>query len=270
MEDIYKKVWDLRRSDKEGVLVTVVSKEGEGPVLAGNKMLVYDDGSSAGTVGGGNLEYLSQKKAKEVMHSGENTLEHYNLSTEEGEGTKTGMACGGKATLFFEALVQQKHVYIFGAGHIGKALFELLEKLDLKVTIIDDRQEMIDALTQEGEKVHSYFSGYMDDTAFSREPYFLLATYQHKHDSTILNKIFQLNIKTPYVGIVASKNTREELVESLKKEVDKNPDLSNVYSPAGLDIGGTDNPWEIALSIAAEIQAVRYGKEAKHLKDKKK
>ena len=269
MEDIYKKVWDLRRSEKDGVLVTVVSKEGEGPVLAGNKMLVYDDGSSTGTVGGGNLEYLAVKKAKEVMQSGENTLEHYNLSTEEGEGTKTGMACGGAATLFFEALVQQKRVYIFGAGHIGKALFELLGKLDLNVTIIDDRREMIDALTQHGEKVHSDFGGYMDDTTFSQEPYFLLATYQHKHDSTILNKIFQLHVKTPYIGIVASKNTREELIESLKKETGENPDLSNVYSPVGLDIGGTDNPWEIALSIAAEIQAIRYGKETKHLRDKK-
>ncbi|MCF8333995.1 MAG: XdhC family protein [Bacteroidales bacterium] len=269
MEDIYKKVWKLRRSGKDGVLVTVVSKEGEGPVLAGNKMLVYADGSSTGTVGGGNLEYLAIKKAKEVMQSGKNSLEHYNLSSDEGEGTKTGMACGGQATLFFEALVQQKRVYIFGAGHIGKALFELLGKLDLNVTIVDDRREMIDALTQEGEKIHSGFSSYMDDTAFSREPYFLLATYQHKHDSTILNKIFQLNIKTPYIGIVASKNTREELLETLKKETGENPDLSNVYSPVGLDIGGTDNPWEIALSIAAEIQAIRYGKETNHLRDKK-
>lgn len=269
MEDIYKKVWELRHSGKDGVLVTVVKKDGEGPVLAGNKMLVYDDGSSTGTVGGGNLEFLAIKKAKEVMLSGENSLEHYNLSPETGEGTQTGMACGGKATLFFEALVQQKRVYIFGAGHIGKALFELLGKLDLNVTIIDDRREMIEALTQQGEKVHSGFRRFMDDTAFSREPYFLLATYQHKHDSTILNKIFQLNIKTPYIGIVASKNTREELIKSLKKETGENPDLSNVYSPVGLDIGGTDNPWEIALSIAAEIQAVRYGKKGNHLRDKK-
>ena len=268
MEDIYKKVWELRRSGKDGVLVTVVSKEGEGPVLSGNKMLVYDDGSSTGTVGGGNLEFLAVKKANEVMRSGKNELEHYNLSSEEGEGTQTGMACGGQATLFFEALVQQKRVYIFGAGHIGKALFELLGKLDLNVTIVDDRQEMIEELTQEGEKVHSDFSRYMDDTAFSRESYFLLATYQHKHDSTVLNKIFELNIETPYIGIVASKNTREELIESLKKKVDENPDLSSLYSPVGLDIGGTDNPWEIALSIAAEIQAVRYGKKGNHLRDK--
>ncbi|MGM0496825.1 MAG: XdhC family protein [Bacteroidota bacterium] len=269
MEDIYKKVWELRHSGQDGVLITVVKKEGEGPALAGNKMLVYEDGSSIGTVGGGNLEYLAVKKAKEVMQSGENALEQFNLSKDEGEGRKTGMACGGKATLFFEALIQQKRVYIFGAGHIGKALFELLGKLDLNVTIVDDRQEMIDALTQEGEKVHSSFSRYMDETNFSKDPYFLLATYQHKHDSTVLNKIFKLNIRTPYIGIVASTNTRAELIEDLKNEVGENPDLSNVYCPVGLDVGGTDNPWEIALSIAAEIQTIRYQKEAIHFRDKK-
>ncbi|MFO8054285.1 MAG: XdhC family protein, partial [Bacteroidales bacterium] len=62
MEDIYKKVWELRHSGQDGVLITVVKKEGEGPALAGNKMLVYEDGSSTGTVGGGNLEYLAVKK----------------------------------------------------------------------------------------------------------------------------------------------------------------------------------------------------------------
>jgi len=269
MEDIYKKIWELRRSGQDGVLITVVKKEGEGPALAGNKMLVYEDGDSVGTVGGGNLEYLAVRKAKEVMQTGENVLEQFNLSKEEGEGRKTGMACGGKATLFFEALLQQKKIYIFGAGHIGKALFELLGKLDLDVTIIDDRQEMIDALTHEGEKIHSGFSRYMEETNFSKDPYFLLATYQHKHDSTILNKIFNLNIQTPYIGIVASANTRAALVEELINEVGENPDLSNVYCPVGLDIGGTDNPWEIALSIAAEIQTIRYQKKAIHLKDKK-
>src|SRR6056297_545606 len=101
MEDIYKKVLELQHSGKNGVLVTVVNKEGEGPVLSGNKMLVYEDGSSIGTVGGGNLEFLAVKKAKEVINSEENVLEKYNLSDSEGEGTKTGMACGGNATLFF-------------------------------------------------------------------------------------------------------------------------------------------------------------------------
>src|SRR6056297_3355300 len=268
MEDIYKKVLELQHSGKNGVLVTVVSKEGEGPVLSGNKMLVYEDGSSTGTVGGGNLEFLAVKKAKVLMNSEENALEQYNLSNREEEGTKTGMTCGGKAMLFFESLKQKKKVYIFGAGHIGKALYELLENLDLNVTIIDDREEMIQALNNEGEKIHADFSHYMDETNFSKDPYFLLATYQHKHDSTILNKIFKQNLQTSYIGIVASRQTRNELIESLKSEIGENPDLSNVYIPVGLDIGGTDNPYEIALSIAAEIQAIRYRKKAIHLRDK--
>jgi len=269
MEDIYKKASELIHSGGDGVLVTVVKKEGEGPALSGNKMLVYEDGSSIGTVGGGNLEYLAVKKAKELMVSGENTLEVYDLANKEGTGTKTGMHCGGQATLFFESLIHQKRVYIFGAGHIGKALFELLGKLNLNVTIVDDREEMIESLESNGEKVHADFDRFMNETTFTKEPFFILATYQHQHDSMILNKIVKSNIQTPYIGIVASIKTRKELIDSLVKEVGETPDLSNLYSPVGIDIGGTDNPWEIALSIAAEIQAVRYGKEANHLRDKK-
>jgi xanthine dehydrogenase accessory factor len=269
MEDIYKKASGLIHSGGDGVLVTVVNKEGEGPALSGNKMLVYEDGSSIGTVGGGNLEYLAVKKAKELMMTGENALEVYDLTSNEGTGTKTGMHCGGQATLFFETLIHQKQVYIFGAGHIGKALFELLGKLSLNVTIVDDREDMIEALETDGGKVHSDFTRFMEETSFVKEPFFILATYQHQHDSKILNKIYKSNIQTPYIGIVASKKTIDELIAGLVKEIGEKPDLSNLYSPVGLDIGGTDNPWEIALSIAAEIQAVRYGKDANHLRDKK-
>lgn len=270
MDNIFQKVMDLQKQGRNAVLVTVVSKSGEGPALAGNKMLVYDDGSSIGTVGGGNLEYLAQQKAAEVLHKEKNTLEEYNLSSEkDSSGTPTGMACGGKAILFFEALIQQQRVYIFGGGHIGKALHEILFKLGLIVTTVDDRQEIIDALPSGGKAVHDDFYQYMEKTDFGNAPYFLIATYQHLHDSTILNKIYERGIKSPYIGIVASRKTREELINSLKAEAGENVDLSNVYVPVGLDIGGTDNPWEIALAIAAEIQAIRYGKKAIHLRDTK-
>ncbi|MCF8304334.1 MAG: XdhC family protein [Bacteroidales bacterium] len=269
MDAIYKKIYELEQQGRDAVLVTVVNKEGEGPALAGKKMLVYAGGEITGTVGGGSLEYLAVKKAREVMQTGINTLEHYNLG-DEGEGVHTGMACGGSVSLFFEAITQQKRVYIFGAGHIGKALFELLNRLNLRAVIIDDRKEMIDALEAEGDKIHADFNAYMNQTRFVPESYFVLATYKHRHDGLIINQIFKRGIRTPYIGIVASKKTLNELIASLKKETGENPDMSSIYAPVGLDIGGTDNPWEIVLSIAAEIQAVRYGKKAYHLKDKNK
>jgi len=269
MKDIYKNIWELTQSGKAGVLVTVVEKEGEGPALAGNKMLVYEDGSATGTVGGGNLEFLAIKKAAEIMQSGKNALETFNLSDDKTEGTPTGMACGGKATLFFEFLGQTSRIYIFGAGHIGKALFEIMNKMEVAVTLVDDRTEMIDAIDIPGEKIHSGFTTFFEKTEFHTTPLFVLATYKHQHDSHILNKIYDKQIKTPYIGIVASKKTRAALIQNLKKTYDGDIDLTSVYSPAGLDIGGTDHPLEIALSIAAEIQTLRYGKKANHLKDKK-
>lgn len=269
MDAIYKKIYELGQQGRDAVLVTVVNKEGEGPALAGKKMLVYAGGDITGTVGGGSLEYLAVKKALEVMQTGNNILEKYKLG-DEGEGVNTGMVCGGSVSLFFEALTQQKRVYIFGAGHIGKALFELLNRLNLRAIIIDDRKEMIDALEPEGDKIHANFNAYMNQTSFVPASYFVLATYKHRHDDLILNQLFKRGIKTPYIGIVASRKTLNKLIAGLKQETGGNPDLSSVYAPVGLDIGGTDNPWEIVLSIVAEIQAVRYGKKAYHFKDKNK
>ena len=269
MRDIYRNIWELTQGGKPGVLVTVVEKEGEGPALAGNKMLVYEDGSTTGTVGGGNLEFLATRKASKILQSGKNELESFNLSDDQTEGTPTGMACGGKATLFFEFLGQSSRVYIFGAGHIGKALYEILTKMEVAVTLMDDRAEMIEEIKIPGEKLHANFVEFIEETKFHSTPLFVLATYKHQHDSHILNKIFEKQIQTPYIGIIASKKTRRTLIQSLQKKYGEKTDLTPIHSPAGLDIGGTDHPWEIALSVAAEIQTLRYNKNTNHLKDKK-
>ena len=270
MEDIYRKVAELQESNQEGVLVTVVDREGSSPALMGNKMLVYANGDLIGTVGGGNLEYLAVKKAKKVLQNGSNALEHYNLSGEDEQGKSTGMACGGKVSLFFEAFVRRQEVCILGAGHIGKALVKLLEPLHVKLRIVDDRSDMLAAISGRAETIHMPFAEFIETTDFGNKPFFLIATYQHQHDSLILKKLFERNIETPYIGVVASMSTRKLLVEQLKNEMDEPPDLSSVFMPVGLDIGGTDDPWEIALSIVAEMQAVRYGKAVPHIRDKKR
>lgn len=269
METIYQKVAELQQKGKDGVLVTVVDAEGESPAYTGNKMLVQASGETTGTVGGGTLEYLAVKKAKQVLATRKNVLEYYNLSDKDEGGQQTGMACGGRVALFYEALIQQQSVYIFGAGHIGRALYHFLQPLDLQVTIVDDRTEMLHALENDNKAIHADFKEFMQETRFPEKPFFLLATYQHHHDSTILNEIFKQRIETPYIGIVASHKTLDHLLQRLYNEMGYKPGLSNIYAPVGLDIGSKDAPAEIALSIAAEVQAVRHGKQANHLRDKK-
>ncbi|MBN2780829.1 MAG: XdhC family protein [Candidatus Marinimicrobia bacterium] len=264
MKSIYSELLELAEGGREGVLVTVVKKEGSGPAVSGTKMIVHPDGNISGTVGGGSIEVLAIKKALEIMISHENATETYRMD-EPGSGTNTGMLCGGTATLFFEYFAPKKHVYIFGAGHIGAALVYHLSKLNFHITVIDDREDVLGELRGADEKIHAAFEKALEDREVARDSYFIIATYQHAFDGAVLNRIYSMDWKPKYVGMVSSRKKKQTLLRELKKAVPQ-ADTANCYIPVGLDIGGT-LPHEIALSIVAEMQAVANSKKARHLRE---
>ncbi|MDD3094617.1 MAG: XdhC family protein [Candidatus Neomarinimicrobiota bacterium] len=263
MKSIYSELLELAEGSAAGVLVTVVDKQGSGPAAAGAKMIVYPDGRSSGTVGGGNLESLAIRKALTLIETKENALETFSMD-EEKRGTQTGMICGGTATLFFEYFAPQKQVFIFGAGHIGRALAYHLKPLPWRVTIIDDRPEALSQIADADEKILTHFDDALKGRIFPKGAFYVIATYGHRHDGTVLNAIYKANIKPAYVGMVASAKKKALLTEDLKKAEPK-ADLSVFYIPVGLNIGGT-LPQEIAISIIAEMQAVSNGKTSAHLR----
>lgn len=264
MKSIYSEILELAEGSGSGVVVSVVDKQGSGPAASGTKMLVYPDGRSSGTVGGGNLEALAKAKALQLISSGQNALETYVLD-ETGSGTGTGMICGGKATLFFEYFAPKKRIYIFGAGHIGRALAYHLKPLPWHVTVIDDRPEALSQIRDADEKILTPFEDALKGRSFPEAAYYLIATYGHQHDATVLHAIYRNDLRPAYVGMVASAKKRTLLTEELKKALPQ-ADLSCFYIPVGLDTGGT-LPQEIAISIIAEIQTLAYGKTAAHLRD---
>ncbi|MEA3391499.1 MAG: XdhC family protein [Candidatus Marinimicrobia bacterium] len=264
MKSIYSEILELAEGGHSGVLVTVIEKKGSGPATTGTKMIVYHDGTISGTVGGGSIEKLAIEKALELMISRGNSTEHY-IMDEPGDGSTTGMICGGSATLFFEYFAPQKHVYIFGAGHIGKALCYHLKPLNYQITIIDDREEVLREIHNANEKIHSSFADALNDRKVEKDAFFIIASYQHLYDSIVLNKIYRLGWEPGYVGMVASRKKQKQLIAELKKEV-SDVDTSRCYVPAGLNIGGT-LPNEIAISIISEMQAVANKKNVKHLRD---
>jgi xanthine dehydrogenase accessory factor len=235
MKSIYNEILELSHGKGAGVLVTVVQKTGSGPASAGTKMLVYPDGSILGTVGGGTIEKMTLEKAMTMFKTHENCLEEFTMNEPESRGTPTGMLCGGSATLFFEYFAPKNHLYIFGAGHVGKALVYHLRNLDYFVTVV----------------VNAYF---------------VIATYQHNYDGLVLNRIYKSGWSPKYVGMVSSRSKQKILLDKLRAEV-PDANLDNCFIPVGLDIGG-GSPDEIALSIIAEIQTVRYGKSGGYLRDK--
>ena len=264
MKSLYMELLDLAEGSICGVLVTVIAKEGSGPAATGTKMIVYPDGKISGTVGGGSIEKLAIEKAMTIFKIHKNTTEKY-IMDDSGDGKNTGMICGGTATLFFEYFAPKKYVYIFGAGHIGKALTYHLKQLNYYICLIDDRKDVLAEIPDADEKIHAPFVDALNDREVQKNAFFIIATYQHKYDGVVLHKIYGSDWEPKYVGLVASRSKKEKMTEELLKAF---PDarIDVLYTPAGLNIGGT-LPHEIAISIISEMQTVANNKEVKHLRD---
>lgn len=135
MVNIWDEINRLQNEDRAGILITVIDKKGMGPSVVGRKMLVDDTGRIAGSVGGGELEFVAIKKAQELLITREYDIEKYILSGKKTTDTDTDLAmiCGGTLTLLFEYLPVPPTLYIMGTGHIGRALFTIMSNLDWRI-----------------------------------------------------------------------------------------------------------------------------------------
>ena len=274
MVDIFTKINEFRNLGKDLVLVTVTEKEGMGPADVGKKMLVVENGKAFGTVGGGAIEFYAREKAKDVIKQRKSFSEKYilndrNVEVDTGE-VKLNMACGGKATLFYEFVGPKQYVYIFGAGHCGAALAKTLKPLGFHITIIDDRQMVLDQLDDSAHiKIKSGFADYIENNGLRENTFVVVCTPSHTNDYHVLNKILEKKIQLAYFGMLCSRKKITDYLAKAYETYGKDIDLANFYSPIGLNIGG-NSPEEIAISISAEMLSVFYNESAlnSHLRDK--
>ena len=273
MQNIYEIIAKLRSEGKDLVIVTVTEKEGMGPADVGKKMVVSEDNEAFGTVGGGAIEFYAREKCKEVIKNRKSFSEKYLLCGREvfvdEREVVLPMACGGRATLFYEFVGPKQHVYIFGAGHCGAALTRVLKPLGFYVTIIDEREVVINQLDDSADKkVVSGFVDYIENYGLKDNAYIVVCTPSHTNDYHVLNKILEKKYKPAYFGVLCSKRKIAEYLEKAYETYGKDIDLTNFYSPIGLNIGG-NSPEEIAISISSEMLSVYYDKSElnAHLRD---
>ena len=271
MIEVLQQLLDLRKKGGSGVLVTVAAKEGHSPARLQSKMLLAED-KQWGTVGGGAIEQLAKKQAEDVLKKKAPLMVSYRLTTDMEliEGEQTGMVCGGVVTLFFEYIGPAERVFVFGAGHIGQCLSRLLPDMGYEVTVVDSRQEMLSRIDSRCHAVEGECSAFPLETGIPEGSYAVISTHSHAVDYEVLRSIAEAEWPLIYLGMIASHVKRDTLLgklpEALRERI--NPDL--LFTPCGLNIGGK-SPAEIAVSVAAEMQSVRYGKGGqKHMRDRKK
>jgi xanthine dehydrogenase accessory factor len=240
-----------------GVLVTIIGTEGSVPRRPGSKMLVKEDGETVGTVGGGDVELWATHKAKGLMSSENPKLVHFDLAGNE----VPEAAAGGRVDIFFEPVVYPETLYIFGAGHVAQPLAAIGDMLGFRVVVIDPRPEF------NNEERFPRASLVLQDITDSlvslnirENDYIVVATPSHRLDKERLDLALTTNAN--YIGMVGSKRKMAQFREHLTAKGVLVERLDFVHTPIGLDIGA-ETPEEIAVSIMAEIVAVRRGKETK-------
>lgn len=252
MENIYKKIAELIENGESGVLVTVIDVSGSAPRHSGSKMLVLEDGSTVGTIGGGKLELDAIVEASRL--SAENGLVKKPIVLNE----ENDMLCGGMAELLFEPVGSKEHLVIFGAGHIGFALAPLAKQAGFRVTIADDRPEFAtpERFPDADESVAEEYPEIFGAVNLTEQSYVVIVTNKHKHDEEVLR--FALENPHKYVGMIGSRNKSRKILEHLRKDGFSDEVLSGVHTPVGLNIGA-ETPFEIAVSILSELIAVKRG-----------
>jgi len=268
VDDIYEHILDLRRHGGQAVLVTVVEKEGSAPAPPGAKRPPCAGGTTVGTVGGGGLEHAAVSQAAQLLDQKGSQLIKYSL-LENGrvaDAEPLGMLCGGTISLFYEYLGYEAYVYIFGAGHVSRTLAPYMKNMRCYVTVVDDRPEVIPHMEGAHRVLTADYGSALEEETVPEGAYFVIGTPSHQADYEVLKRIFTSDWKPRYVGMLASKRKARTLIQRLVEESDDEVNMSVLYSPVGLDLGGR-SPDEIAIAIAAEIQALRYGKEGhKHMR----
>ena len=238
------------------VCVTLVDAVGSTPQDRGSRMIVTSDGLAHGTVGGGKVEAKAIELARGMLT--EPAIEDRTRFVEWNLQRDVGMTCGGLVRLFFEVYhAATWNIAIFGAGHIAQALARTLLNLDCCITCFDTRPEWIDRLPAEPKLTARLVPDLPAQVAgLPRDAYICLITMGHASDAPVLAEILKRDVDFPYVGVIGSKAKRRALTRSLAELGVDAPRNTQYHCPMGLPIG-SNHPYEIAISIAAQLLQVR-------------
>ena len=252
--DIYEEIVKLRQEGRRGAVATIVNVRGSIPSFETAKMLVRDDGSIAGTIGGGCVEAEIWQAAREVMESEKPRTLTFNLNQDP--KFDTGLVCGGTLDIFVEPILPPALLYIFGAGHVSVNLYQVARRAGFDVIVVDDREAYANRqrFPEAKEIIAEDFDRAMAQLSPGEAAYLVIVTRGHRDDMRVLRWAVQTPAR--YIGMIGSRRKTITIFKELTKE-GLSPELfKRVHAPIGLDIGAI-TPEEIAVAITAELIAAR-------------
>ena len=252
--DVFEEVIRLRREGKRGVLATIVHTNGSIPSFESSRMLVREDGSIVGTIGGGCVEAEVWAAAKEVLQNEAPRKMTFNLNNEA--SYDNGLICGGTLEVFVEPILPQPTLWIFGGGHISIALAQTAHTAGFAIGVVDDREQF--ANRERFPMAKEIYVSFEEAFARLRPTacdYLVIVTRGHRDDMRVLGWA-AATTAARYIGMIGSKRKVLSVYEALEREGISAEQLDRVHAPVGLEIGAL-TPEEIAISITAELIAVR-------------
>ncbi len=252
--DVYDELIRLRRLGQKCAIATIVQVRGSIPSFESAKLLVREDGSMIGTIGGGCVEAEVWNAAREVMET--EKPKHMSFNLGQDAAYDNGLICGGQLDVFVEPVVPPPHAIIFGAGHISKSLCKVANLAGFSTTIVDNRDSF--ANRDRFPEADAIFAEEYEDVFpklnILESSYIIIVTRGHRDDMRVLR--WAATTQARYVAMIGSKRKVLSVVKELEKDGLSREQLDRIYAPMGLEIGAV-SPEEIAISVAAEMIAVR-------------
>lgn len=255
--EFYSALADAARSGEPTWLATVITTTDSTPARMGMKMLARVKGLVAGTIGGGALEKMTLEKIT-AEQPGAPVKWSFDLGRMDGTGIATPMVCGGVEELLIEPLASGVPLVIFGGGHCGTALSRLAAQTGFAVTVYDSREEWSSREKHPLAMRHvcAPYTGLAAHVSLTPQTFVVIMTHGHKNDAEVLHQVAPLAWK--YLGMLGSAHKVGVVLEGLRASGVGDDRIARISTPVGVPIG-SHTPEEIAVSIVAEMIAVRNG-----------
>lgn len=253
-KEVWRKASELAERGSAFCLTVVAETSGSVPRRAGSVMIVMSDGTTAGTVGGGNIERQIALEAAGAIEDRKTYLKSFSL--DDPEGKDTASVCGGNLTILFLPHAARMTLHVFGAGHVARPTARLGAMTGYNVIVYDKTDQF--ATPQNFPEAARFIIGDLKKSVreieFGEKDAIVILTGSHAEDFEILQQ-FKGNLP-PYLGIIASKKKAVHFREKLLNDGWKTEDVEAIHTPIGLQINAR-TPEEIAVSIMSEIISLR-------------